>query len=191
MSRSIYPYQAPDVSALARLLKRELDNREDKPGHVELLNILSKAAGYRNYQHFRASQKAEARMLSPAMAPEAVDYTQVDRATRCFDEADVLLYWPSRRSIQILCLWKLWSLLPSAEEMSEKQVNAFLKAHNGFGDHALLRRELCDARLLSRTRNGSRYFRIEKHPPPEALVLIRSQKAEGMTGEPAHDAAHE
>lgn len=175
MSRPIYPYQAPDISALARLLKQELERREDLPGHVELLNILSKAAGFRNYQHFRASQKAEDRMQAPQETAGKADYTVVSRAARCFDKADVLLFWPSRRSIQQLCLWKLWSLLPAADPISEKEVNDFLKSHNAFGDHALLRRELCDAGLLSRTRDGSRYLRVEQRPAPEALVLIQSQ----------------
>lgn len=177
MSRSIYPYHAPDMSALARSLKRELELREEEPGHVELLNMLSRAAGFRNYQHFRASQKEEARLQPPDGTAPGTDFTLVGRAARCFDEASVLLHWPSRRVIQRLCLWKLWSLLPAAKAMRETQVNAFLKAHNAFGDHALLRRELCDMRLLSRTRDGSRYLRVEVRPPAEALALIRGRIA--------------
>ena len=42
-----------------------------------------------------------------------------------------------------------------------------------FGDHALLRRELCDMGLLSRTPNGSVYRRIERPMPPDAAIVAR------------------
>ncbi|HCL66225.1 MAG TPA: hypothetical protein DIC56_15580 [Rhizobium sp.] len=173
MSRTMHPYQAPDMSALARMLKRELDGREDKPGHVELLNILAKAAGYRNYQHMKASDAARERMADTQPQPEIVDYRRVEAAMRCFDAEGVLLRWPARTSQQQLCLWKLWSLFPSDCDLSEPQVNDLLKRYHRFGDHVLLRRELFNQGLLFRTPDCRLYRRIERRPPPDALALIR------------------
>jgi hypothetical protein len=63
MSRVVHPYHAADISALAKAIGRELGALSEKPGHVELLNILSRSAGYRNFQHFRASKSAQARLI--------------------------------------------------------------------------------------------------------------------------------
>lgn len=177
MSRLPQPYQAPDISVLARQLKRELDSRAQKPGHVELLNILAKAAGFRNYQHMRASQAAHERLAAEPSASEPVDYRRVEAAARCFDADGVLLRWPAKTVLQHLCLWKLWSLVPAEVDLAEREVNVLLKSLNRFGDHVLLRREMVNQRLLSRTQDCTRYRRIERRPPAEALALIRGRVA--------------
>jgi len=40
MSRITHAYQAPDLSALAKSLKRGRDARTDPPGPVEILQLL-------------------------------------------------------------------------------------------------------------------------------------------------------
>ncbi len=98
MSRTLLPYHADDLSALARALKRELDAREKRPGHVEWLNILVRATGYRNFQHYKAEAGAlPSRPDTPAMPlahampePEAVDLKRVEAVARCFDHKGVL-----------------------------------------------------------------------------------------------------
>ncbi|ENU4134659.1 DUF2087 domain-containing protein [Pseudomonas aeruginosa] len=52
-------------------------------------------------------------------------------------------------------------------------MNALLKSWHNFGDHALLRREICDAGLVSRTRDGSVYLRMELPMPPLAQAIAR------------------
>ena len=52
-------------------------------------------------------------------------------------------------------------------------MNAVLMRHNGFGDHVLIRRELVNMGLLTRTPDCRVYRRMEKRPPPEARALIR------------------
>jgi hypothetical protein len=173
MSRTIHTYEAPDLSALARTIKRELDARSEMPGHVEILNILSRAAGFRNYQHLKASRAAELR-LAAAPEPEGrVDCRRVETAARCFDADGILLRWPGRTNLQALCLWKLWSLFPAEVDMTERQVNDLLIGHNAFGDHVLLRREMVNLKLLARTADCRSYRRVERRPPPDALALIR------------------
>ncbi|CAH0339925.1 DUF2087 domain-containing protein [Rhizobium sp. CECT 9324] len=181
MSRIIQAYEAPDLSALARILKRELDARDEKPGHVEILNMLAKAAGFRNYQHLKASRAAKERLSNPVLPePEpAVDFRRVELAARCFAGTDCLVRWPGKLSLQQLALWVLWSFIPAGGDMPEKSINDVLKRHNGFGDHVLLRRELVNMGLMTRTRDCRLYRRVEKKPPPDARQLIRLVTANG------------
>jgi len=173
MTRTVFPFAATDVSALARALGRELEAEDRKLGHVQLLNLLARAGGFRNFQHFRAQFGAEARLQRPPEAAPVVDHQRVERAARHFDEAGSLLRWPSKASHVELCLWVLWSRVPAGQVLTEKQFNALLIEQHGFGDHALLRRALCDHGLMSRTTDGRAYRRIEQRPPPAALALIR------------------
>ncbi|KIZ44720.1 MULTISPECIES: DUF2087 domain-containing protein [Rhodopseudomonas] len=173
MTRTVFPFAAQDVSALARALNRELEAAGSKLGHLQLLNLLARAVGQQNFQHFRAQFSAQDRLNAGPAMPDLVDHLRVERVARHFDPAGSLRRWPAKAGHQVLCLWSLWSRIPSAATLTEKQVNAILNAHHGFGDHALLRRALCDHRLLSRNPDGSAYRRIEGRPPPEALALIR------------------
>ncbi len=177
MSRVVHPYHAADISALAKSIGRELQKVPDKPGHVELLNILSRSVGYRNFQHFRASQSAQSRLSAPPMEEANVDFRVVEAVLRCFDAKGVLLRWPSKTSHQRLSLWLLWAAFPADCDLEEKQVNDLLKARNGFGDHVLLRREMVNNKLLSRSQDCRLYRRIEQRPPPEALALLARAKA--------------
>jgi hypothetical protein len=181
MSRIIHAYEAPDLSALARILKREIDARDEKPGHVEILNILARAAGFRNYQHLKASRAAEDRLARPFVPePEpAVDFRRVELAARCFAGTDVLIRWPGKLSLQQLAVWVMWSFVPAAKDLSEKAVNEILMRHNGFSDHVLLRRELVNMGLMTRTRDCRLYRRVERKPPPDARELIRLVSVQG------------
>lgn len=181
MSRTLLPFSTPDVSTLARLLERELDGCDHKPGHVELLNMLSRSAGFRNFQHFRAQSAARERLRNPAPEPvaEAVDHRRVERAARHFDSDGRLARWPKKVNLRLLCLWCLWARFPAGAVLAERAVNDLLREHHAFGDHALLRRELCDTRMLTRTPDGSEYRRIEQRPPADAVALIRHLAARG------------
>ncbi len=182
MSRTVLPYHADDLSALARALKREVDARQKPPGHVEWLNILVRATGYRNFQHFRAQAALGAGPVAPVAdaapdeaAAEPVDFKRVEAAIRCFDDKGLLLRWPAKTTHQRLCLWRLWSAFPAERDLTEPEVNAFLKARNGFGDHVLIRREMVNLKLIGRDPDCRRYRRIEQRPPAEALAVIRGR----------------
>lgn len=173
MSRIPLPLIAEDISLFAKSMRAQLAGLTAVPGHVELLNMLARSAGHRNFQHLRADTAACARLASPPQQPVAVDYRRVERVAGHFDANALLVRWPAKRSHQQLCLWWLWSQLPSGQCYPEAQANALLQALHGFGDHALLRRELCDGGLMSRTRDGYSYRRIERKPPADAAALIR------------------
>ncbi|GAA4249824.1 DUF2087 domain-containing protein [Azospirillum formosense] len=186
MCRTSLPYSAGDISALARSLRAQLAGRAEPPGHVEWLNMLAKAVGCRNFQHFRAQTAeqtaAQDRLGATAEAPPPADPVRVLKVARCFDAAGALLRWPPKRSERDLCLWVLWSRIAAGRMMSEGEVNDLLRDGHRFGDHVLLRRELCDFGLLDRTRDGSVYRRVERRPPPEALAMIRRLKPVPATG---------
>jgi len=174
MSRTPLPFHSDDISSLARSLKGQLAHSTSQPSHLELLNMLARANGYRNFQHYRAQLAARSQLEScpPTPAPTPVDFVKVKRLLRLFDPHGKLLRWPSKRSQQELCLWVIWSKLPARQTLTEKEINLLLNDHHLFGDHPLLRRWLCDYGMMSRTRDGREYRRVEKRPPAEALELI-------------------
>jgi len=173
MSRSVFPFVAKDVSSLARSLTREIEALDRKPGHVQLLNMLTRSVGYQNFQHFRAQAEAEERLGRDPATPEPVDHLRVERVARHFDAQGRLIRWPSRANHQELCLWALWARIDAGRVYSERQVGELLKMNHLFGDHALLRRALYDWRLVSRTSDGREYRRTEQRPPPDAVALVR------------------
>jgi hypothetical protein len=175
MSRTLLAFHSDDISALARSLKGQLANCESQPSHLELLNMLVRANGYRNFQHYRAQLAARDLLENRPLAPESepVDFVRIKRVLRIFDPEGKLMRWPSKRSQQELCLWVIWSKLPARHVFTEKEINLLLNDNHLFGDHPLLRRWLCDYGMMSRTRDGREYRRVEKRPPAEALELIR------------------
>jgi hypothetical protein len=177
VSRTPIAFAAPDISVLAKSLRNQLAGRDRLPGHLELLNMLARSTGHRNFQHFRAQSLAQARLDAGAPAEAPVDHRLVERIAGHFDRKGGMLRWPGRTRHQELALWWLWAGFPAGRSLAESEVNAHLKARHLFGDHAILRRSLCDSGLLSRTPDCRVYRRVERQPPPEAAALIRHLKA--------------
>ncbi|KXK55941.1 MAG: DUF2087 domain-containing protein [Chlorobi bacterium] len=75
------------------------------------------------------------------------------------DEHDRLWIWPARPAKRNAALRYLATKFEAGKEYTEREVNQLLQAWHTFGDHALLRRELYDAKLIERTRNGAVYWR--------------------------------
>lgn len=169
MPRIIIPMQIADISAFTRNLRSQIGNRDEPPGHVEMLNIVCRAAGFTNYQHFRA---LEGIPQQPAQAVPEADEDAVLRVIRYFDAQGRLVSWPARRKLQILCLWYLWSAMPARQEFNERQISHFLNGLHLFGDAALLRRDLYATGLVRRTIDGKVYCRIERRPPEELKMLL-------------------
>jgi hypothetical protein len=179
MSRTCFPFATDDISALARFLRGQLTTVDRPPGHVELLNMLARAAGCRNYQHFRAQAAAQDRLAAPPAA-DPVDHLKVEHAARHFDPKGRLIRWPAKAGDQSLCLWALWASIPAGGIFAERQINEILKSRHLFGDHALLRRALYDGDLVSRTADGREYRRIERRPPADAVALIQHLNSRKM-----------
>jgi hypothetical protein len=179
------PLVAADLSAFAKALRTQLAERIDSgaglPGHVEMLNLLARAAGHRNVQALKAAAKA-----TPATAalphrwhgPKHPTLSAAaDRTLRNFDERARLLRWPNKRAEQVLALWCVWMAFDGKRRYSEREVNEVLNAHHAFGDHCLLRRELVEMKLLARTPGGEQYRKLAERPDEETAALLRAVRS--------------
>jgi hypothetical protein len=173
MTRPTFPFYSADISALARSLHAQLAACSQTPGHLQLLNMLSRAAGCRNFQHFRVQAAAQQHLLKAEPAAGPVDYNELKRLVRYFNTGGHLVRWPTKFSHQEPCLWVLWSRLPARTKLSEQDINGLLLANHHFEDPALLRREMKERKMVTRTLDGREYQRVERRPPPSALTLIR------------------
>lgn len=182
MPRLSIPYAVADLSALSSTLRAELERLGRMPGHLELLNMLARAGGFANYQHLRAQAQAAARLTATPAIATPPDLALVEKVSRHFDAEGLLLRWPARIKQVNLCLWVLWSRLPAGAVFSDAEISDLLRDWHSFGDHAVLRRALVDARLVDRTVDGREYQRIEQPPPPELSALLAHLKARATGG---------
>ena len=107
MTRDALSYSVGDISALARSLHRQLAAETALPGHLALLNMLARGAGFRNFQHFRASATAASRVEAAQRdvpPPDLPDMALVEQVLRQFDSAGRLARWPAKTSAQKLAL---------------------------------------------------------------------------------------
>lgn len=181
MARTPTPLVIADLSSFARQLARALADSATPPSHLQFLNQIARAAGYRNLQALQAGAPPGA----PAMAADAspADTAPMDaapaplseaarRALQQFDAAGRLQRWPAKYSVQRLILWPLWARFEPRRRYSEAEVNTVLKAANTFGDHVTLRRELVNHRLLARESDCSAYWKLPARPDDEARALM-------------------
>jgi hypothetical protein len=184
MTRIAISFHSEDISALARFLRRQWQERETPPSHLDLLNMLARGIGYRNFQHLRAQPRdasvatvGKLTQHQPTEKPvedlPPADLRRIERVLRHFDAGGSLTRWPGRWAERELILWVLWSRLPARRTFAEREINDRLTAMHGFGDYALLRRTLVDYRLIDRTRDGRVYRRLEQPLPAGAGHLIR------------------
>ncbi|MFZ1663392.1 MAG: DUF2087 domain-containing protein [Paracoccaceae bacterium] len=170
MPRDTIALTIRDLSAFTRTLRRDLAATDSFPGHLALMNMLARAAGYANFQHLRATPD-HLTGDAPDPAPEP-DRKLLDAALRVFDSQGRMTRWPTRIPVQKLCVWVLWSHLPPRRTMAEPEVNITIDNWHTFGDRAILRRSLIEHGLATRTPDGRAYRRIESEPPAEVLALL-------------------
>ena len=171
MTRETIPLATDDLSRFARALGTELGDAA--PSHLTLMNMLARAAGYRNYQHLRADATARDRLEQPPAPAPDIDHRRVERALGHFDDQGRLERWPSKNAMQKLVVWVFWADLPTGEAMAEAAVNECFDEGHRFGDPATLRRMLVGLGRVEREADGSAYRRVEQPVPPEAAELIR------------------
>lgn len=167
MPREALPLFISDLSDFTKKLRHGLAAEPETPSHLALMGLIARSAGHANFQELKASTPPPAKP-DPSSA----------KALRIFDAEGRMTRWPTGQKVQWLCLWPFWTMIPPRQQMSEKEINAILKAGNLFGDHVVLRRYLVDYGLVRRARDCSVYERIEQSPPPEALAFLAALKAQ-------------
>ncbi|AXE35589.1 DUF2087 domain-containing protein [Chromobacterium phragmitis] len=165
MSRTVYPFYSSDISSLARSLKQQWAEQAGAPGHLQILNMLARSAGFQNFQHLRAEHERPA-----PVEPQAAS-ASTQRLLRHFDAEGRLMRWPKKFSEQRACLWALWDGLPRGEEWDEPAVNLAIRALEAFGDHVLIRRELVEGGWMGRTDDCRRYWLLDPAAPEEVAEL--------------------
>ena len=185
MTKEIFSVHIPDVSAFARTLGQALKarhaTRPQPPGQVELLNMLARAQGLRNWQAMRQSQRqaTPTSVTAPAPAtPVRVLSNNARKALAQFDAHGRLMRWPVKFSVQKLVMWVLWTHFDAKRTYTESEVNAILKAANLFFDHVTLRRELINHRLMSRKSDCSEYRKLPARPDDETRALLGAWRAQ-------------
>ncbi len=198
MTRMLLPLSIADISSFAKKLKTDLDDRADQgqssPTHLELLNLLARAAGMRNFQTFRASVEAsvtisdalqlpptEGNLVEAAAAEKPDDAIDVGtlspivrKALMQFDTAGRLVRLPNKLSVQQMAMWWMWTQFTVRRKYTEKDVNQVLNAHHTFGDQATLRRELVNMKLLGRKSDCSEYWKEPVRPSGDVQDFLRA-----------------
>jgi hypothetical protein len=181
MSRTTFSFHSDDISALARSLVKQWSKEANPPGHLQMLNMLARAAGFQNFQHFRADAEATLSAVpkpatqssvAPLIEQTGQPNKNVQRLLRHFDLHGRLMRWPSKFSEQQPCLWPIWARIPARRDLTERQVNEAIKLGESFGDHVLIRRELVNYRMLMRTKDGAVYRRVEQPLPTDIGNLV-------------------
>lgn len=192
MTKELFSIHIADVSAFARSLGQALQARHAvepaPPGQVELLNLIARVQGLRNWQALRRALRAAAPTPSPAAgatgasaasapAPAAPLSDNARKALAQFDSRGRLIRWPVKFSVQRLVMWVLWTRFDAKRIYKESEVNAILKAANMFFDHVTLRRALIDHRLMARRSDCSEYRKLPARPDDEARALLTAWRA--------------
>lgn len=193
--RDLTPLHSDDLSQFAKLLRSELAThlaREPRvPSHVQLLNMLARAAGHRNVQALKAQSPAvpaspsgevsEAAPLEPPpgrsgtpASPAPLLGPTAQKALSQFDEWGRLQRWPTRFAVQRLAMWGLWLRFDGARTYTEREVNEILKAWVTYGDHVTPRRELVEMGLLGRKPDCSSYWKEPRRPEDEVRALLQA-----------------
>jgi hypothetical protein len=100
-------------------------------------------------------------LLSAENAREAEDDPRAAQPLslrRFLDAQSRLTIWPAKRDDRELVLRYLASKFEAGREYTEREVNEIINRWHAYSDHATLRRELFDNRLLGRTSDGARYW---------------------------------
>lgn len=82
-----------------------------------------------------------------------------DGISRFLDEDGKIRQLPSKEMPRRLILNYLAAKFVCGKDYTEKQVNAIISEWHTFNDYFILRRELIEHKLLSRTTDGSRYWK--------------------------------
>jgi hypothetical protein len=181
--RERVPLHSDDLSQFAKTLRQQLADHLQKsegtaPSHVQMLNMLARAAGHRSVQALRAQALLKPSAPAPAAAetPPALS-AHAAKALTQFDEHGRLSRWPYKFAVQRLAMWGLWLRFDSGRTYTEREVNDILKAWTIYGDHVTPRRELVEMGLLGRKDDCSSYWKEPQRPNDDVRALLQALRA--------------
>jgi len=181
--RDRVPLHSDDLSQFAKTLRQQLAEHLSRsageaPSHVQMLNMLARAAGHRSVQALRAQAllKPSAPPPAAADAPPTLS-AHAAKALTQFDEHGRLSRWPYKFAVQRLAMWGLWLRFDSGRTYTEREVNDILKAWTTYGDHVTPRRELVEMGLLGRKDDCSAYWKQPQRPADDVRALLQALRA--------------
>lgn len=204
MSKPLFSIHIADVSVFARTLGQALHQRHaakpEPPGQVEMLNLIARAHGQRNWQALRRALRQAP--LSPPLSPPSEPPSEppsiplstrpatpalplssnARKALALFDNQGRMQRWPVKFSVQKLAMWVLWTRFDAKRLYAESEVNAVLKTSNQFIDHVTLRRELINHQLMARKSDCSEYRKLPARPDDETRALLSAWRARCRQG---------
>jgi hypothetical protein len=185
--RERVPLHCDDLSQFAKTLRQQLGEHLQKspgaaPSHVQLLNMLARAAGHRSVQALRAQATLARAPAAPTPATATSAHTTLSahaaKALTQFDAHGRLSRWPYKFVVQRLAMWGLWLRFESNRSYTEREVNEILKAWTTYGDHVTPRRELVEMKLLGRKPDCSVYWKEPQRPNDEVRALLQALRAQ-------------
>ncbi|MBS4538743.1 DUF2087 domain-containing protein [Clostridium sp. D2Q-11] len=75
------------------------------------------------------------------------------------DEKGRVKSWPSKHLLKIEVVKYIADKFEEGKEYSEKEVNDIIDKWHTYGDYFMIRRGMIDYKLLSRKRDGSKYWK--------------------------------
>jgi hypothetical protein len=181
--RERVPLHSDDLSQFAKTLRQQLAEHLQKsagtaPSHVQMLNMLARAAGHRSVQALRAQSLLKPSVPPPvaAVATPALS-AHAAKALTQFDDHGRLSRWPYKFAVQRLAMWGLWLRFDSGRTYTEREVNDILKAWTTYGDHVTPRRELVEMGLLGRKDDCSSYWKEPQRPNDDVRTLLQALRA--------------
>lgn len=83
----------------------------------------------------------------------------MEKIKNFIDSTGKVKIWPAKKDSKLEVLKYLADKFEYNHFYSEKEVNNIIESYHTFRDYFLLRRGLVESKLLSRTRNGAKYWR--------------------------------
>ncbi len=79
-----------------------------------------------------------------------------------FDEEGRMKSWPGKFGKQQIAMGLLAEQIESGKEFDEKEINEVLNTLHTYNDPASLRRSMIEQKLMDRTPDGRKYWKVEK-----------------------------
>ena len=89
------------------------------------------------------------------------------------DSTGKIKTWPSKIDMKLEVLKYLSDKFEYNHFYREKEINIIIESNHTFGDYFLLRRGLIENNLLTRTRDGSRYWRPDSNINEQKMIISK------------------